>query len=58
MFRTPNRICLTSDVMLVWIVMLHVEAESFQRSVAEHLNVSQSVVSWPDPGSVPYLCGD
>ena len=27
------------------IVMLHVESESFQRSMAEHLNVSQSVVS-------------
>ena len=37
--------------MHVGIVMLHVEAEFFQRCVAEHLNVSQSKVflaqSWP-----------
>ena len=39
----PNRRCLTSDEIHVGIGML--EAGSSQRNVAEHLDVSQSVVS-------------
>ena len=41
--RMPNRRRLTSDEMHVGIGML--ETGSSQRHVAEHLNVSQSVVS-------------